>query len=487
MCRINAQTTFNIDTIEYARAKAYKKDFKEADRLLTIYSKEHKNVNAMRLHAQVLYWMKAFNRSETVYKNLLKAFPNEQVVKLDYGRMLYEMNKLQRAELLLNGYVMTNPQSPEANILLAYINYWKGHFQPAREKVAVVLAAFPDNKAALAFLKDIQIVTAPYLKLGADFASDDQPLKKTSYNIEAGWYKSWLFSPVVQANTYHFNTNDSTYNTVWARLGNKISFGNTGFSLSFKAGVFDHPAAAKAIFTGGGSVTQKITKLLSLYASTEKIPYQYTSASASIPVTQQFTGFGINFNKSDKCLGMAAYELQHYDDTNKIQTMYVWALIPIIHKQHFKLKAGYAFSHANADNNTFTSSQPLNTLISTTAPGSIVAGYYNPYFTPNNQTLNSILALVEIHLSKKVSFSLDGKVGVLTSSNNPELVFTRNSGNMFGIDKSYYKQSYTPIEFQSAINIKLSDRLTFISKYEYKKLLFYSINQGTISIKYAFS
>ncbi|WP_166690558.1 hypothetical protein [Fibrivirga algicola] len=44
--------------LAFARSIAYKKNFAEADRLLSRFTSTKNEVNALRLHAQVLYWMK---------------------------------------------------------------------------------------------------------------------------------------------------------------------------------------------------------------------------------------------------------------------------------------------------------------------------------------------------------------------------------------------------------------------------------------------
>ena len=400
--------------------------------------------------------------------------------------MLYELNKLSKSELLLNDYLLEDNQNPEANILLANINYWKGHFKTAREKVAVVLNAYPNNEKALAILKDINIYSAPYLKLDADFASDNQPLEKIGYNLETGWNNSWLFSPVFQASSYSFNSNEIIYNSFWMQLSNKILFGHSGFALNLKAGIFKHPGVIDPIFTGTAAVSQKLSKSLTLSACTEKIPYQYTIKSIEMPVMQQLSNLALNLNKNNKWLGKAAYELQQFDDANKLQTAYIWALIPLLHRQSFKFKAGYAFSYANADNNAFTLSKPLSTIIAAYKSGNTVPGVYIPYFTPNNQIINSVVTSFDIMFSKNLSFTLNANIGVLAYSNIPELVLTKNQGNNYSIIKSYNKQTFLPGGIQSEIKLKLSDRLTLSGIYEYSRLSFYTINKGSMALKYAF-
>lgn len=482
---VNAQTSNPVDTIEYARSQAYEKKFIEADKLLTEYNLQHVDINAFRLHAQVLYWMKNFTRSAEVYERMLVSFPGLQVVKLDYGRMLFDKGKLIHAQEMLEDYKLYDSANAEVNILLARLYYWSGHIKMAKERLQDVLKPYPDNQTALNILNEINKATAPYIKSGGIYSSDDQPLRSFGVDLEGGWYKSWLLNPRLLINHNHFTLPDSTFNSMWIQLGNKISFGHSGFSINATGGIFKHQANNTSEVTGNIMLTQKISNAVSLEAFLAKRPYQYSSTSVRIPVMQAFSGGAINLNIANKWLGRAAYQIEKFEDANKVQTIYLWLLVPIINKNNFSLKGGYAFNHSNADKNTFASVKPLSTVIQTTANGGDVEGYYNPYFTPNNQTIHSLLGSIGIMLSDKVNFSSRLNIGVSASADNPGLVLNNNQ-NTYSINKSYTKRSYTPIDFQNELLIHLSSNVMISAVYGYTKLLFYTINRGALQLKYTF-
>ncbi|MGI8584614.1 MAG: hypothetical protein ACR2KX_20690, partial [Chitinophagaceae bacterium] len=401
-------------------------------------------------------------------------------------RMLFETGKLSHSQVLLEDYKLHDPGNAEVNILLARLNYWSGHNQIAKERIQDILKPYPDNPTALSILNEINNATAPYVKLGGIYTSDDQPLKSTGAQIEAGWYKSWILNPKLQVFYNHFTLPDSVFNSFWIQLGNKISFGNSGFALNTTAGIFKHHTDDnESRLTYNFIISQKVSNFISLEASTAERPYQYSSTSVRIPVMQKFSGVALNLNKANNWLGRAAYEIQKFEDDNKIQTVYLWVLAPIINKNNFTLKGGYAFNHSNADKNTFTSIKPLNSVVQTTAVGNPVEGYYNPYFTPNNQSIHSLLASVGIKLSDKVNFSSKLNIGVAASADNPDLTLNKNQ-TTYSINKTYTRQSYTPVDFQNELLLHLSDQITLSGLYGYTKLLFYTVNQGAIQLKYAF-
>ena len=484
--RLYAQSAPVKDTLEYARDQAYSKKFYVADSLLTVYNANNADINGLRLHAQVLYWMKEFGRSITTYEKALMLFPDVKVVLLDYGRMLWELNKLSKADAVLNEYLLYDGQNAEANILLAYINYWNDQIKTAKEKLDKVLTTSPGNEQALALLNEIIVATAPYVKSGGHFASDDQPLKTSGLSAEAGWYKSWLLSPIIQFNSQQAVLKNTTYNSSWLQAGNKISFKHSGLSLHLKGGIFNHPTAANTLLTGAASLSLKVSGAITLNAGTERMPYQYTSTSIQIRVMQQHSVFAIQLNKNKKWLGKAAFELEGFDDGNKIQTFYVWSLLPFLDKKNIKLKAGYSFNYSNANKNVFTPTQSMGTIIANTAPGSQLAGYYNPYFSPSNQTVHALLVYAGLQLSKNVHFTSRASVGIVASANQPQLIFAKDQGNISFVDKSYYLQKYTPHEFNNELSIRFTDRLSTAIMYEYNSLLFYTINRGSLHLKYVF-
>lgn len=487
MFKSQSQTNSIIDTIEVVRTQAYAKNFAEADRLLTLFTANKNDVNAFRLHAQVLYWMKDFKSSQDVLKKALSVFPDAYAVKLDYGRLLFEMGKLNQARLLLDDYKLNDTNNAEVNILLAHINFRSGNIKTANERVKDVLKLYPDNQMALSIQRDINYNTSPYVTLHGTYHSDDQPLKSSGFEVESGVYKSWLLSPVLNMRYNHFTLPDSVYNSLWLQASDKITFGSSGFSLNMTGGIFKHHTNNdKTRLTASVLLAQKLTRYISIEASTAKRPYQYSSASVRIPVMQAFSGVALRLNKSDLWLGRSAYEIQKFEDNNKIKTAYLWFLAPIVNSKGFTLHAGYGFNHSNADRNTFTSVKSLNAIISsyTITP---VQGYYNPYFTPKNQTVHSVLVSVKTNLSKSVVFSSRFNLGLSSKADNPYLYLNKTTAGTFFVDKGYSTISYSPVDFYSQLQVNVSSKATISGSYSYFHPLFYKSHQAEIQLKYLFS
>ncbi len=481
-----SQNSSPVDTIEYARSKAFEKDYSVADKLLTEYNRFHKEVNALRLHAQVLYWMKQFNRSIEVYEKTLSNFPGISVVKLDYGRLLFELGKLKKAQALLNDFITNDSLNVEANIMLSYINMWSGQNKAAKDRANLILKQYPDNKDAISILNQINIYTTPYISAGTNFQSDDQPLTATGFAVETGVYRSWALSPTLQAQYNDFKIPEGKYQSLWIQAGNKISLG-IGSTLNVAGGLFQHINSGDSYFTGRIGFTQKISRSFSGEAGFEKKPYQYSIASVRTPVLENVLSLAAGFNKSDNWLGKAGFQRQNFEGNNNINTAYLWLLAPLVKQKNFKVQVGYAFSYAHADKNNFVAAAPLSTLINTTPLYGTVSGIFDPYFTPQNQFINLLLASINIGLSKKVQFSSRTNIGVFAQADNPFLMLEKSTGNQqYYINKGYSTLKYTPIEWVSNLQLNLSPKFSVHLNYTYQKFLFYTNNQGGIQLKYNF-
>lgn len=481
---LNAQSAFPADTVEYARAKVYAKDFAGADELLTRYNAHHLDVNGLRLHAQVLYWSKAYLRADETHRRAVGAFPDLAVLKLDYGRFLYELGKHKPAQAVLEKCLAQDSLQPEANLLVARIAYQEGHLATAANRAEFMLKHYPGNADATALLTELRQAQAPYLRLASRYTTDDQPLKALSDEVESAWYRSWLLAPTVRVQLTHFSLPELTRNSVWLQAGNTMRLNRTGLTLNLQGGVF-RPQVSSGSWRATGSVllTQKVASYLYLDLSAEHRPYQRTLASlrSSAPIMQNVTGAALRLNKSDKWLGKATYERQTFADNNAVQTAYAWLLAPLLTSKRATLQGGYALSYATTGRSTYVPTKTLDELVATNAP---VEGYYAPYFSPKNQVVNSLLGSFKVTPPWKVTFSGQASVGVWAKADNPYLFLNKSATNELFVDQGFARTSYHPVDVQLACQWKASPSFSVTADYAYRKLFFFTSQQVGLQLSY---
>jgi len=471
----------NRDTIDLARSKANEKKLNEANDLLTIFNEQNNNVYGLQLQAHVLYLMKEPAKAEVIFEKGLELFPDYAPLKLDYGRVLFQLKRFQKARSLFLDYLKTDEKNAEANISVAYIDLWNGRISLAKKRAEYIISIYPGNKEATDISQEIQNNTALYVKVIAGGYSDDQPMQTTFIEPEAGIYKSWWFSPFVKARFTQVNA-DQAYSNSWISGGDKIYISPTKTTVEIAGGFFQGNNYQGDVTTKI-ALTQKLSSLVSIDAATERKPYQYTLASVKNPFLYNVSEAGFNFGNMDHWLARVAYQKQSFDDGNSAKTFYAWLLAPLVQKNGFSLKAGYAFSYANADRNTF---EPKDSLDGSAVPDSPVEGAYNPYFTPSQQYINAALISFSIPVSKAVTFSTRASLAFSATANQPSLVVSRNGSGPFFVKTNYGTLQYHPVEVYSKLSIRLSKQFYINGNYAYNSLIYFKSNSGNIELKYLF-
>lgn len=477
---LTAQQT--TDTLLMANQKVAEKDFAAAATLLSEYNQHHTEKDALWLQARLLYWMKNYPAAMAAYDDAVANYPGDMDLRLDYARMLFGTKNFQRAREQSAEVLKSDSLHAEANVMVAYMDLWSGKMKTARQRAQFILHHYPGNTDAATILQQVNEWTAPYIKAGVGFQSDDQPKKGSITGVEAGVYLSRFFSPAMEMQWSKFDVKNRKYSSVLFRGRNKFSFG--GFGLTLGAGVFHHAAANENSLTWLVQLQQKIGGALTAEAEFEKRPYQYSVASVMQPLLEHFSSLGISLNIKNKWLGRAAWQSQSFDDDNKINTVYAWLVAPVVSAKSFNLKLGYSFSSANADENRFVSAAPVEELSATTPVNSFVAGVYDPYFTPANQQVHALLGSISLPLSKHFVFNTRVGYGFSASADNPQIQLAQNMGNGYYLRKTYAPTSYTPVEWVSSLQVLASKQLSFDLEYNYQQLLFYTNQSGMLYLKY---
>ena len=472
------------DSIDLARTCAYQKDFANADLILTKYNHDHCDINALRLHAQLIYWMQDFDRSIALYEETLQYFPAPSPVHLDYARVLFSMAKLPKAYKLLKVYKQFDSSNAEADIMTAYIDLWNGRNKAAEKTANQLLAKYPGNAEATDIKGKINSWTVPYAKIGMQSMSDDQPMKGSTYYMEAGVYKSWLCDPTVQTAFYRNKANEYSFHSSWLQLGNTIRFG-TKTKLKLKGGLFQQNGKNSEL-SGGAEVSRQVTKYFSVQALVDKRPYQYTITSVANPVMENLMAFAVNFNRNDKWYGKTGYDIYKYGDENKIRIAYLWVLAPIVSTSHFSVSGGYAFRYADALTSTYTSKQSMTDVINNWPPVNGIPGFYSPYFTPEAQVAHSALASVKITPTKKLRFTSTLNIAFSAKADNPYLYVDSHDNGLY-FNHGFAQVNYTPTSWVNELGFAASSKLFFTANYAYDKLLYYQGHRGSIELKYIFS
>jgi hypothetical protein len=487
---VSAQSKGYYDSLTLAKQLINEKKIKEANQILEASEKAHPNkVDVIRLRGQALYWSNDFDATLRYFRKSIKNNPTADVLKMDFGRILFEMNQLDEARLVLTDYFKSAPDDVEAQIILGTIAYWQGKRpKKAFRYLYPVLAKYPANQRTADLVNEIHLATSPYIKISPGYYSDSQPLQAFTLLADAGFYQSSLLQPTLQAQqrNLRIRTESVSHHTESLQLGNTFSFLRMKTVAIIKAGVFQRSWTNGVFFTGGLEVNQKLSKTLTLSGSIDRSPYLYTIRSLSNIVTQNNYTTSLGRERKAGWSGKAAYTLQQFNDNNQVKSFSVWFLLPVVKSSSFKFDLGYAFYIADSKRNAYVNDKSLSEITSQYYPGYTITGVYDPYFTPQNQQIHSVLGNLTFIPTRSLKFSIKSSTGLYATVDNPYFFLNYDKGHQLALYKGYHPFTYFPFEIRTAVTWALSKKIVLEAEYLYRKTVFFNSNSASAGLKVNF-
>lgn len=490
--------TFNpFDTLDKAKNLIADQRISEAVILLTQLEKQNKgDEDVIILLSQALYWNQDFDNFLKYYKKTIKSYPQSENLKIHFGRILFELNHLDEAKKILTSYAEANPRDVENNILLATIAYWQGDPpQIALEFLENVLDQYPTHKEALALRKEIAISTAPRLNFTTSLYSDSQPLQALINTVElSNYYSSWL-QPSVLFQNRNFNQADPT---LFFQLSNKSIIIKSKTEIHTCVGLFNDSWHSEFSPTWGLDLIQETLNKLYLSGGIDKRPYVFTLASLNQNLMPTSYTAGIN-RQGELWTARLSFQHMQFEDDNYVQTGSMVFLIPIIISNSLHVNIGYSYMMADSKENRFRLAEPVAAKVSETDIGTNFPGIFDPYFTPENQKVHSLITEIALTISPKISWSINANVGVHATIDNPNVIF-------YGASDPYYYSpefinpvnpnslnpsakndlidpadiyrvliptEYFPMDLKSTLNWKMTKNLYLKTEYAYQRAVFF--------------
>jgi hypothetical protein len=117
---------------------------------------------------------------------------------------------------------------------------------------------------------------------------------------------------------------------------------------------------------------------------------------------------------------------------------------------------------------------------------STINGAYDPYFTPNEQQIHSLLATVNFKAAKKLTLSLNLNVGVYATTMYPYLFLNETDSDSLYIDKSYVKERFNPFNATLGLNWNILKDLDLKATFNYNSTIYYKTRTFGITISKRF-
>ena len=378
------------------------------------------------------------------------------------------------AEALLRQY---SQKGEDDYVLLAYIQYWRGH---PGQALATLQQLSPEYPAAAELRQEIHRVRSPWIIQEYTISADDQPLRRQEYRLLGTWYSTPWLSPTLEVINSRFTLADTVrLGTGRYSVRNKFSIPTIRQDLEFGIGLLDQSGGTVEP-TWALNVQQRLMAGLSLHAGVEQQVYQYTIASLSRPSPLMYRQYavGVTGRYGETWQGDAFYQGQQFDGGGRLDTYYGWLLARILPG----IRLGYAYNYAHSDSLTWQWLRAGSGEALRLADGTI-AGVYDPYFSPQQQQVHSILLNLDWRIGKKIQ--LEGRLMYGFGQANAPYYTEISEGGApprYQLDVSPLR--YHPAEADAGVRYSPAAHLTMGMRYRYRRLFFYEVQSASLFFHY---
>ncbi len=477
----------SADSIQAATLLRNEGKFDEALALISAYEVTHPdNINTIRLHGQLLYWLKDYEKADEYLQNAITNHPNNHLIKLDLASILYELGQLNRAQRLFEEILEKDPTNIDALMILGTIEYWHYNYRKGLAYFEKIIQIDSSNAAALHIILDIKKIIGPEFYFSAAYFKDNQPLDKMNSTIKYSWYRSPIIGPAISVDMVRHLRHPSLTSSLWLQLENRSFFQKANINSSISLGGFKHPAKKDMRVTGKLALKKTLFKHLIIGAEGVHSPYLYTLPSLETPIFTDGYSVSVSYNRSERWNSKAGYNLQIFPDDNSSVNIFGWLLAPPLKLASAQLRFGYGFSFTDTEKDRFIlDNEASDTTIGPTSNFNIV-GAYDPYYTPQNNYVHSLLTTLQLKLAKSVTLKVNANIGVYATIDQPYIFSPVIVSGKAVIIKDYYINQYNPYTILSTLSIDLTQKAVLIASHSYEKTAFYSSNNIEIGLKRKF-
>ncbi len=475
---------YAVDTFKRGDQLIAKKKFRKAAKLYKAYHRNHpKDVNALWKLGQVNLWMNNTQQSDETYREALKLDPKNDNLNLNYIHSLLDMGKLGEAGARLTDMEMAGKDYPNMALLRAKLSYYNGDFKQAAAYMRKDLKLEKNNAESLELNDQIEMARSPLVSLNEAYLTDNQPLTAVISTLKAEKYFNKYATLYLAYDQFHF-TDSSGLNAHWVRVGDKLYFPKAGLRMNLGGGIVKFPLKNDIGWSGNLALNLRISSQFDADASVDHVPYLDTRSSVDTNISATRFAAMLNWHKNSWS-AQTAFLNSSYEG-NSVYGAYAWVLAPLVKfPKGGLLQGGISMSYSNSGESSYKPVLSMSGIVANSATTSVVAGIYNPYFTPNNLLVNSALVSLSLNPSKVVSINLSGDIGYGTI-NNPYLYLDKdNTGNNV-VRRGFSMEYFVPANAIAAINFHLDKTWLLSAKYTYHNSYFFTSHYVSLGIQKSF-
>ena len=488
---LSAQTgTTPADTIAEARRLRDANDFAGAAALMRSYVESHPgDAGSARFAALMAYWSKDQASADAIYARAMTNQPADADLRLEYGRFLVETGQSNRARAVLAPFTVSDSVSftrqhlARARTLLGTTDYWRGDYTGARNEFRAALALDSSAADARRQLGEIETASAPWVRVGADLWDDDQPLRFAGFNAEGGWFINPLTPLGVRARSTVYDVDGITESILEAEASYTSYFPAAHLDFVAAGGVLDRSFGKPTDWTARVTLGARLPRTVMLQAKYARMPYTNTVRSLDRELMVQRLEANLRWGSPRKWNGELGGRHEIYPDDNSVSSGFGWILAPISSREAASLHVGYGFSAQSAVESRFVPQDDIN--VRPGEPPTMVPGEYNPYYTPSNLRVHSVLAATSLRPNPHLVLEAGGRYALSAYEDAPVLYAVATPPTAT-VERQFYERSFTPWNARGSINWSATPAVRVTLAAEHGRDAYYVYTTGRVELTYTF-
>ena len=474
----------STDTLLQAVELHKQADYKRSYELLSQYRQSHKaDVNAEWLLGQAAFNLGKKKEMMSVYEANIAANSANYYLRLDYAFKLVEVGELHKAQAMLKQYLPYDTANAQIYASLAKIDYWQSNYRSALANADNAVRFAPDNQQYKDFRNNIKRSMSPWVGASADYSKDNQPLQVITPTIEGGMYFSSLLAVRASVQTQLLHTDTSSMQATIFTLGNTSVFARQGLKVRLGAGATAYPDGTIRP-TGLVGLDQTVLRSLTLTAQAERRAYLSMLGSLDTAIATNNYLASATWMPEKGFMGQAAYSATVFGDKNVVSTASAWLVSPELKLWRFGFRTGYGYSRTDSKRDMLVPVQPQSELMTSIYFNNNVAGKFDPYLTPSNQQVHSIIGVATFAPVQRVKLQLSGSYGFNASIDTPYLIGYYTAESEAAVAKYYYTEDYTTLDLSARADVAITRNLS--AKAEFHRSspnFYYTSNYASIGLK----
>lgn len=493
ICSATTQIVFaqNNSTLNTAKKMIAEGEKSDACKLLKSYSKYTDDGWALWLLGSVSSDLHRHRLSHKAYKQAIRLFPSNDMLLYDYAQKLVADGKVNNALRVLDEIGNDSVLAYKNIMLQAQIALWKDDVDCAEEILRDYSQQLAEDEELVKMRNAIARKKQCSVSLNSSLTTDGQPMTTLQNMASIAKLMNNYVNPGFSIGQMHVDADSIQFDA--GNLGLQNSFYHAKSDIRGTAGLqLNNYNGSEFLLTGTMKISKNLWDRVKFEFSADRDRYLYTVGSLNEMVYTNAMRESVSYHNERLLVNFSNTDMR-FNDANTQSSQALWALATVIKHSLFECKIGGAISASNASFDTYRSNQTVGDILSyynsedyEYGKSPEIGGSYRAYYSPQNETVKSIMASLILRPASKLTVNAFGSYGLEASADVPYLYLGYDGGDKLAIVKEYAETGFSPVHLKGNISWSLQEGCNLSVSYAYSSPnVFYQSKTLQVYLRFA--